>query len=156
MEGWQDDDETANRAASPFCRSHTLHLVRSAQAPPARSLVSERRLGQVEAAKLVGCSRDTIVRARRAGRFPGARLEQGRWTVPVDDLVGAGLLDVERHGSSGVHDSSDPDSGVDSGSIELARAEARIAGLEEIVARQDDELQFLRHTVEALARRGPL
>ena len=44
---------------------------------------------------------------------------------------------------------------MDSGSIELARAEARIAGLEEIVARQDDELQFLRHTVEALAKRGP-
>ena len=118
--------------------------------------MSERRIGQVEAAKLVGCSRDTIARARRAGRFPGARLEQGRWTVPVEDLVGAGLLDVDRQGSASVHDPSDPDVAADSGSIELARAEARIAGLEEIVARQDDELRFLRHTVEALAQRGPL
>jgi len=118
--------------------------------------MSERRLGQVEAAKLVGCSRDTIARARRAGRFPGARLEQGRWTVDVEDLVGAGLLDADRRGSASVDDPSDPDVAVDPGSIELARAEARIAGLEEIVARQDDELQFLRHTVEALAQRGPL
>jgi len=117
--------------------------------------MSEPRLGQVEAAKLVGCSRDTIARARRAGRFPGARLERGRWTVPVEDLVGADLLDDDRQRSPTVSDSSDPDASGDSGSVELARAEARIAGLEEIVARQDDELQFLRHTVEALAKRGP-
>jgi hypothetical protein len=117
--------------------------------------MTERRLGQVEAAKLVGCSRDTIARARRAGRFPDARLEQGLWTVSVEDLVGAGLLDVDCKRSPSVHDSSDPESDADSGAIELARAEARIAGLEEIVTRQDDELQFLRHTVEALAKRGP-
>jgi hypothetical protein len=131
------------------------HLVRIPQAPSARSAMSERRLGQVEAAKLVGCSRDTIARARRAGRFPGARLERGRWTVSVEDLVGAGLLDVDRQGSADTRDSSDLEAGVESGSIELARAKARIAGLEEIVARQDNELQFLRHTVEALAKRGP-
>ena len=38
--------------------------------------------------------------------------------------------------------------------VELARAEARIAGLEEVVARQDDELRFLRLTIETLAKRG--
>jgi hypothetical protein len=153
MGNWQDDDQKASRTPSPYCRSRTLHLVRISQASSARSHMSERRLGQVEAAELVGCSRDTIARARRAGRFPRARLERGRWTVPVEDLVGAGLLDVDRQDSPTVHDSLDPPS-LCAGSIELARAEARIAGLEEIVARQDDELQFLRHTVQALAKRG--
>ena len=36
----------------------------------------------------------------------------------------------------------------------MARAEARIAGLEEVVARQDEELRFLRLTIETLATRG--
>ena len=45
----------------------------------------------MEAARLAGCSRDTIVRARRSGRFPNARLDNGRWMIPFDDLVVAGL-----------------------------------------------------------------
>ena len=53
--------------------------------------MTEGPLSQMEAARLVGCSRDTIVRARRSGRFPNARLDNGRWTIPADDLVDAGL-----------------------------------------------------------------
>jgi hypothetical protein len=40
-------------------------------------------------------------------------------------------------------------------SMELARAQARIAALEDLVARQDDELAFLRQlTVDTLGRRA--
>jgi len=117
--------------------------------------MTERTLGQVEAAKLVGCSRDTISRARRAGRFPGARLEQGRWTIPVGDLVAAGLLEfsasVDQANSPRPAESQDTSEVAD---VELARAEARIAGLEALVTRQDDELRFLRLTVETLAARA--
>jgi hypothetical protein len=116
--------------------------------------MTERTLGQVQAAKLVGCSRDTISRARRAGRFPGARLEEGRWTIPVDDLLAAGLLEssavVDHAGASSPAQPNAPAAAV----VELARAEARIAGLEALVARQDDELRFLRLTVETLATRS--
>ena len=39
-------------------------------------------LSQDEAARLAGCSKDTIVRARRNGRFPNARLRDRRWADP--------------------------------------------------------------------------
>jgi hypothetical protein len=39
--------------------------------------------------------------------------------------------------------------------MELARAQARIAAFEELVARQDDELRFLRQlTTDTLGRRA--
>jgi hypothetical protein len=39
--------------------------------------------------------------------------------------------------------------------VELARALARVAALEDLVARQDDQLEFLRQlTVETLSKRG--
>ena len=56
-----------------------------------RAAVTERLLSQEEAARLAGCSKDTIVRARRSGRFPNARLRDRRWAIPTDDLVAAGL-----------------------------------------------------------------
>jgi hypothetical protein len=109
----------------------------------------------MEAARLAGCSRDTIVRARRLGRFPNARLDNGRWMIPADDLVDTGLWQPpERIDGT----APGPQSAVRVGSaeptVELARAEARIAGLEDVVARQDDELRFLRLTIETLATRG--
>lgn len=117
--------------------------------------MSDRLLTQVEAARLAGCSRDTIVRARRAGRLPNARLEDGHWAIPLTDLVTAGL-----HGPTGSGDTptfepspSDLPAGTEPVAVELARAETRIAGLEALVARQDDELRFLRLTVETLTTR---
>ena len=115
-----------------------------------------RLLSQVEAARLVGCSRDTIVRARRSGKFPGARLEDGHWAIPTSDLIAAGLCGPPQPGDA--VRSVTPDGGEttreDHPAVELARAEARIDGLEALVARQDDELRFLRLTVETLATRG--
>ena len=41
--------------------------------------------------------------------------------------------------------------------VQLARALARVAALEDLVARQDDQLAFLRQlTVDTLAKRGAL
>ena len=43
------------------------------------------------------------------------------------------------------------------GAVQLARALARVAALEDLVARQDDQLAFLRQlTVDTLAKRGAL
>lgn len=108
----------------------------------------------MEAARLAGCSRDTIVRARRSGRLPNARLEDGHWAIPATDLAAAGLYEPTPNEPSDAA-AIEPGAGTSAGPviIELARAEAKIAGLEDVVARQDEELRFLRLTVEMLARR---
>lgn len=115
--------------------------------------VSERYVTQHEAARLSGCSKDTIARARRAGRFPGARFGERQWTIPLIDLISAGLyhppnLDRRQPGPG------DTSVGEPAELVSLEVAVARIAALQEVVARQDDELRFLRQTVEVLARRG--
>ena len=114
-------------------------------------VVVESLLTQREAATLAGCSKDTIIRARRAGRFPHACLRGQAWMVPIDDLVAVGLYDPEKevptHGGA-------PSSG--DGDVELVRALSRVAALEDIVARQDDELRFLRElTVNRIVRSEP-
>ncbi len=115
--------------------------------------VTERFVSQQEAARLAGCSKDTIVRARRSGRLPHARLREHRWAVPVDDLVAAGLYQPAGPEAGAVPLLAGE--GAESASVELARALARVAALEDIVARQDDELRFLRQlTVETLGKRG--
>lgn len=105
-------------------------------------------LSQVDAARPVGCSRDTIVRARRSGRFPGARLDGDRWIIPAADLVAAGLYQRETPADTPSASTAGAPPPADSTAVALARAEARIAGLNEVVGRQDDELRFLRLTVE--------
>ena len=83
---------------------------------------------------------------------PDAQLDGPAWTVPVGDLVAAGLLDPTPRAHAATGPRPEPDTHRRLG-IELARAEARIAALEELVARQDDELQFLRQlTVDALGQ----
>jgi hypothetical protein len=66
--------------------------------------------------------------------------------IPVDDLVAAGLCSPEqdsaRFGSD--EDPGDAAGSPGSPSVELARALARVGALEDLVARQDDELRFLR------------
>ncbi len=104
-----------------------------------------RLVDQRQAATLAGCSRDTIVRARRAGRLPHSRLYGQRWLVALDDLAAAGLLRPDDGPSAAVSGTCGAASGdAASASLELARAEARLCALQDLVARQDDELAFLR------------
>ena len=111
-----------------------------------RQQVSGGYVDQQEAARLSGCSKDTIARARQAGRLPHARLRDRRWVIPLDDLVAAGLCAPEQDTTRLASD-EDPDDAAGSPgspSVELARALARVGALEDLVARQDDELRFLR------------
>jgi hypothetical protein len=148
--------QAASRSAGCYGRPPRIGLHRRLR-PASEGRVTNGQLSQVEAARLVGCSRDTIARARRSGRFPNARLDNGRWTIPADDLVAAGLCQppAQTDGQAPVPSSEIPVGSLEPAAvIELTRAETRIAGLEEVVARQDDELRFLRLTIETLAKRG--
>ena len=116
--------------------------------------MTEQLVSQQEAARMAGCSKDTIVRARRNGRFPGARLRDHRWAIPTDDLLAAGL-----YHPADTDGTAPPAEGegrpIVPIAVELAGALARVAALEDLVARQDDQLAFLRQlTVETLAKRG--
>jgi excisionase family DNA binding protein len=122
-----------------------------------RTAVSERLLSQEEAARLAGCSKDTIVRARRNGRLPNARLRDRRWAIPTDDLAAAGLYHPEGYETAAPAERIDTDPAAEPTAVQLARALARVAALEDLVARQDDQLVFLRQlTVDTLAKRGAL
>lgn len=122
-----------------------------------RTAVSERLLSQEEAARLAGCSKDTIVRARRNGRFPNARLRDRRWAIPTDDLAAAGLYRPVGHDLAATVEPEDTDQAAEPVACQLAQALARVAALEDLVARQDDQLAFLRQlTVDTLAKRGAL
>jgi excisionase family DNA binding protein len=117
-------------------------------------VVADGFVTQREAAELAGCSKDTIVRARRAGHFPHARLRGQAWTLPIDDLIAAGLYDPIR---GTVSTAAPTPEGVDASAVtvELARALARVAALEDVLARQDDELRFLRQlTADSFAKTG--
>ena len=118
--------------------------------------MNDRLLSQLEAARLAGCSRDTIARARRAGRLPDARLQDGHWVIPLTNLMAAGLYHPAQPGDALTPEApaDDPPAEIEHPTLQLARAETRIAGLEALVSRQDDELRFLRLTVETLAKRG--
>ena len=117
--------------------------------------VTGRLLGQEEAARLVGCSKDTIVRARRSGRFPNARLRDRRWVIPSDDLIDAGLYRPQE--AAAPFEPIEADQAAEPAAVQLARALARVAALEDLVARQDDQLAFLRQlTVDTLTKRGAL
>jgi hypothetical protein len=112
-----------------------------------------RYLTQAEAARRARVSKDTIIRARRAGRFPGARLVEHRWMVPAEELAPAGLgpgdaagepLEPEASGNAGVDDEL---------TVELAETRAQLAAIRDVVARQDAELRFLRQLLaEAIGR----
>lgn len=126
----------------------------SNQSRPARRRSSAGRLlTQQQAATLAGCSRDTIARARRTGRFPHARLVEGRWMIPADDLDDAGFV---THPAADVDVSDEDDQTMEVPvDLLLTRAEARIAALEDVVARQDAELTFLRRlAADTVAKRA--
>ncbi len=110
-----------------------------------------RLVDQQEAAALAGCSRDTIARARKAGRLPHSRLHAGRWLVAVDDLAEAGLL-VAVGPERAEAGEEDPVRATSGAAVVLARAEARLCALEDLVTRQDDELRFLRQLAADLGK----
>ena len=116
---------------------------------------ADRFVTQRQAAELCGCSKDTVIRARLAGRLPDARLDGQTWTVPVGDLVAAGLYDPDANIPTDAGRPPRPDTAAPTEATALARAEARVAALEDLVARQDDELAFLRQlTADTLGRRA--
>lgn len=107
---------------------------------------------QRQAAELAGCSKDTIIRARLAGRLPHATLEGHTWLVPVSDLVAAGLYDPNASEPRRTAPPWRDDASQRSNAASLAEAQAKVASLEDLVARQDDELRFLRQLIaDALA-----
>ena len=117
-------------------------------------VVADAFVTQREAAELAGCSKDTIIRARGSGHFPHARLRGHAWTLPIDDLIAAGLYDPIRDSESDIAPAPD-DVDATSVTVDLARALARVAALEDVLARQDDELRFLRQlTADSLAKTG--
>ena len=115
----------------------------------------DRFVTQRQAAELTGCSKDTIVRARQAGRFPHARLDGHTWTIPTADLAAAGLYDPAGPAHA-VAPTPPPGTAAEvPDGLGLARAEARIAALEDLVARQDAELAFLRQlATDTLSRKA--
>lgn len=109
-------------------------------------------VSQREAARLAGVSKDSIIRARRAGRLANARICGNEWQIAVDDLAAAGLLlpPEERNRAARTEDADPGALGV-----ELSRAQQKVAALEDLVARQDEELRFLRRlATDALGRRA--
>jgi hypothetical protein len=116
--------------------------------------MGERYLTQVQAARAAGVSRDTIIRARRAGRLAGCRLVDGRWLIPASSLAASGLNPGPGDQGDAISSQAGPEP-EDGKEVELAGTQARIAALTEVVGRQDDELRFLRQLLaEAVAKRG--
>ncbi|MDA8358320.1 MAG: hypothetical protein M0Z95_18980 [Actinomycetota bacterium] len=134
----------------------TTALRRSIERAPEAGM--DRSVTQREAADLARCSKDTIVRTRQAGRFPRARLDGHTWMIPIADLVVAGLYDPATGAVPDTPTRAPAESecaGAPPTSMELARAQARIAALEDLVARQDAELAFLRQlATDTLAKRA--
>lgn len=117
--------------------------------------VAERYLTQVEAARMAGVSKDSVIRARRSGRLPGCRLTDGHWEIPASALAGAGLQPpASGETPPGAGDRLGDEAGDGQGA-ELAAAQARLAALQDLVARQDEELRFLRQLLaEAVTKAG--
>ena len=149
--GPQPAARPSQEGGTPTATDRHATIPTSDPGPPAAGRLVDQR----QAASLAGCSRDTIVRARRAGRLPHSRLYGQRWLIAVDDLAAAGLLRPE-----GTDGDAGPEAGAGhagegpSAAVELARAEARLGALEDLLARQDDELAFLRRLAAENLRRA--
>ncbi|HET9732259.1 MAG TPA: helix-turn-helix domain-containing protein [Acidimicrobiales bacterium] len=142
------------RSARPNARTPTGRRRRLGRDGAGGLRVGERYLTQVQAARAAGVSRDTIIRARRAGRLAGCRLVDGRWLVPASSLAASGLGPGLASEPEPVCIAPDPEPEDGVGS-ELAAAQARLAALTDLVARQDEELRFLRRLLaDAVAKRG--
>ena len=139
----------------PHARAGSGRRCRGGRGRPGGLRVGERYLTQVEAARAAGVSRDTIIRARRAGRLAGCRMVAGRWLVPASSLAASGLGPGPRLDAPGPEVSGRAEPEPDDGAgAELAAAQARISAFAELVARQDDELRFLRQLLaDSVAKR---
>lgn len=101
---------------------------------------TERLVTRKEAARLCGCSVDSIRRRQNEGDFPNARLDDGAWMIPVSDLVAAGHLD--------------PTAPIEVLAEATATEDAtHIARLEEALARAENELEFNRTLLMQLSAR---
>src|ERR1039458_9208956 len=100
--GWRDGSAVRRRPRT------TSGLLCSRGSCGGDLVVADAFVTQREAAELAGCSKDTIIRARRSSHFPHARLRGHAWTLPIDDLIAAGLYDPIRDSESelapGPHD----------------------------------------------------
>jgi hypothetical protein len=74
--------------------------------------------------------------------------------IPAGALVASGLQPSNEYETQSRQGDLSIEDADETGAVELARAEARIAALEDVVARQDDELRFLRRLLaDAVAAR---
>ena len=103
---------------------------------------TERFVTRKEAARLCGCSYDSIRRRQAEGAYPNAVERDGAWVIPVSDLVAAGDLDptapaeappADRHGGGG-------------DAVRIARLEAALAAAE-------SEIEFQRGLLLKMATR---
>ncbi len=150
------DDHDQTHTGAPSVTRPTTALRRSIERAAEAGM--DRFVTQREAADLARCSKDTIVRTRQAGRLPHARLDGHRWMIPIADLVVAGIYDPAAGAMPGALSAAPEQPGDPCAapvSMDLARAQARIAALEDLVARQDGELAFLRQlATDTLSRKA--
>lgn len=93
-----------------------------------------------EAARLCGCSYDSIRRRQAEGAYPNAVERDGAWVIPVSDLVAAGDLDPTAPVEA-------PPADSDSGDA------VRIARLEAALAAAESEIEFQRGLLLKMATR---
>lgn len=121
-----------------------------------RTLTPETRLTVRRAAALASCSDDTIRRRLAEGVLPGARQAGGgnrEWTIPVEDLIAAGLVHPD------VLDPTTPAgasrTGVDPEIVALLEKVAGLAAcadaLEQRIRDKDEEIAYLRSLTKKLA-----
>ncbi|MBS1838438.1 MAG: hypothetical protein JST64_12170 [Actinobacteria bacterium] len=96
-----------------------------------------------EAARICGCSYDSIRRRQADGAYPNAEERDGAWLIPMSDLVAAGDLDPTAPTEPARHD---PDTS-DIGAVRIARLEAELAWAQA-------EIEFQRNLLMQMAARS--
>jgi hypothetical protein len=104
-------------------------------------------MSRKQAAALCGCHVDSIRRAEKADRLPNTRRDaEGTTQIAVADLVAAGMLDplAATADVAEIAGRSRAERDLVAARQELAVATARIEALTDRLARNDDEIAFLR------------
>jgi excisionase family DNA binding protein len=98
-------------------------------------------LSPEQAAKVAKVSRGTINNAVRSGALQAQRDNRNRWRIKEEDL--RAWLEVRP---------SPTDKVSDIGSVnyqtEISKLTGELSGAREVISRQDDEIRFLRSTLE--------
>ncbi|MCA9851762.1 MAG: hypothetical protein KC461_14110 [Dehalococcoidia bacterium] len=84
---------------------------------------TERFVTRREAARICGCSYDSIRRRQADGAYPNAQEHDGAWVIPMSDLVAAGDLDPSASTEPARNDSETGDADA----VRIARLEAELA-----------------------------